>query len=438
MARSGDGRFHNELSCSPLQQAALSSDPTTSTWLLEAPEGLPLRSDVTLRGPVLVWERGTRILSEVYFASQHTPVVSRRFQGWTPGGGFLEGLCGGEDTLEGLTLRSAIFNNPSVAWIGKNHSVEGGFGVEIWKCLGTSLNFKIDWVVVDKELSWGRQLPDKSWTGVMGLIERKEVDIAVNSFSISEERLTVADFSSHFCFFAGKIHMKKPNSYEMGWKKLLSHTKFSVISVTLAGLLLLLSASLAVSSRILITSRNASNETVSLYDSVFLTWSALLCNQGQDGVPRSVTCRLVYLVSCLGGILLLTFYSAKIISVMTAKYNKLPFTSLKGLIKDGSYKLTISRNSNEYFMFANAKSGIYKEMYDTVMSHNPDDMPATTYEGSKMICQDDKIVIIFSNLFSYTTSIPCVFAVVPEVIYQFSQHYLFQKGSPFTGIVSRK
>nr|CAD7267730.1 unnamed protein product [Timema shepardi] len=160
--------------------------------------------------------------------------------------------------------------------------------------------------------------------------------------------------------------------------------------------------------------------------------------QPKDGVPRSVTCRLVYLVSCLGGILLLTFYSAKIISVMTAKYNKLPFTSLKGLIEDGSYKLTISRNSNEYFMFANAKSGIYKEMYDTVMSHNPDDMPATTYEGSKMICQDDKTVIIFSNLFSYTTSIPCVFAVVPEVIYQFSQHYLFQKGSPFTGIVSRK
>ena len=41
----------------------------------------------------------------------------------------------------------------------------------------------------------GRRLPNGSWTGLVGLIQRNETDMVISTLSVSEQRLQVADFS---------------------------------------------------------------------------------------------------------------------------------------------------------------------------------------------------------------------------------------------------
>lgn len=48
------------------------------------------------------------------------------------------------------------------------------------------------------------------------------------------------------------------------------------------------------------------------------------------------------------GIMLLSYYSSSLISLTAVKRNTLPFTSLEGLLNDGSYRITVIKNSQEY------------------------------------------------------------------------------------------
>jgi hypothetical protein len=72
---------------------------------------------------------------------------------------------------------------------------------------------------------------------------------------------------------------------------------------------------------------------------------------GHDFTPKSSSCRLVYLTAYLTAVILLSAYSAALISFLTKKSIALPFRNLQGLLKDGTYKLGVRENSAEYRMF---------------------------------------------------------------------------------------
>ena len=47
---------------------------------------------------------------------------------------------------------------------------------------------------------WGSLLENNSWTGVVGMLDRKEVDVSVTDLSITEARSQVIDYSSGLMF----------------------------------------------------------------------------------------------------------------------------------------------------------------------------------------------------------------------------------------------
>jgi hypothetical protein len=72
---------------------------------------------------------------------------------------------------------------------------------------------------------------------------------------------------------------------------------------------------------------------------------------GHDFTPKSSSCRLVYLTAYLTAVILLSAYSASLISFLAKKSVAMPFRDLQGLLKDGTYKLGVIENSAEYRMF---------------------------------------------------------------------------------------
>ncbi|XP_071526337.1 probable glutamate receptor [Panulirus ornatus] len=65
-----------------------------------------------------------------------------------------------------------------------------------------SLNFTYS-VVTPADQHWGRKLGNGSWTGMIGQVARKEVDIALGPFGLTEERSKVVDYTRSF-FFDGR------------------------------------------------------------------------------------------------------------------------------------------------------------------------------------------------------------------------------------------
>ena len=47
---------------------------------------------------------------------------------------------------------------------------------------------------------WGTLLENNSWTGVVGMLDRKEVDVSVTDLAITEARSQVIDYSRELMF----------------------------------------------------------------------------------------------------------------------------------------------------------------------------------------------------------------------------------------------
>lgn len=111
-----------------------------------------------------------------------------------------------------------------------------------------------------------------------------------------------------------------------------------------------------------------------------LTFLRALCQQGQSGnlclfsdktilfffllvagnfmVPESVPCRILFFTGYVFSLVLLTAYSASLISSLTVQQPRHPFDSLETFLRDGTYKLIAIGRSTDYTYFSVSKIGV--------------------------------------------------------------------------------
>ncbi|XP_071522174.1 probable glutamate receptor [Panulirus ornatus] len=77
-------------------------------------------------------------------------------------------------------------------------SVVGPVG-NVLDTVAQSLNFTYR-LVTPADQHWGRKLANGSWTGMVGQVARREVDIALGPFGLTEERSKVVDYTRSFFF----------------------------------------------------------------------------------------------------------------------------------------------------------------------------------------------------------------------------------------------
>ncbi|XP_055950920.1 glutamate receptor ionotropic, delta-1-like [Argiope bruennichi] len=84
--------------------------------------------------------------------------------------------------------------------------IEGRFLDEVSKALHSSLE-----IIVSEDGEIGRKGPDGNWTGIIGLVQRDEADLAMNFLAITEERLTAVDFSTIYTVDATTFVIGRPS-----------------------------------------------------------------------------------------------------------------------------------------------------------------------------------------------------------------------------------
>ncbi len=76
----------------------------------------------------------------------------------------------------------------------KYHAISGYQG-DIWKALQRICNFS--YTVIDSiDGGWGNMLPNGSFNGMVGMLQRKEIEVAISSFFTNPDRAKVAEFST--------------------------------------------------------------------------------------------------------------------------------------------------------------------------------------------------------------------------------------------------
>ena len=65
-------------------------------------------------------------------------------------------------------------------------------------------------ILLPPDGEWGKKLPDGNWTGLIGMVERSEVDLAVGGILITEERLQAVSYSYPNLFSVATFMTDKP------------------------------------------------------------------------------------------------------------------------------------------------------------------------------------------------------------------------------------
>nr|XP_045584152.1 glutamate receptor ionotropic, kainate glr-3-like isoform X1 [Procambarus clarkii] len=102
--------------------------------------------------------------------------------------------------INGRHLTLATINRPpfsSIKSSGKKIVSAEGFCFEILKEVARRLNFTYT-MVESPDGSWGSRMPNGTFDGVIGMVQRQSVDFAVSGFTVNYLRSIVIDFSHPF------------------------------------------------------------------------------------------------------------------------------------------------------------------------------------------------------------------------------------------------
>ncbi|XP_069104062.1 glutamate receptor ionotropic, delta-1-like isoform X1 [Argopecten irradians] len=323
-----------------------------------------------------------------------------------------------------------------------NNSYEG-LCFDIFNEIATRFNFTYD-VIEPPDGDWGLELDNGSWSGVVGMLQRKEIDLVVASLNVHSRREEVIDFTYPYFYDSTIILITKEDPMKTKWRTLIDpfdDTVLLLIGCALAAISFLLCVFERLSPYYCDEVNYLEDKSLkSFQDSFWYLYGALL-TQGGDRLPHSQTGRT--LLSCwwLFCLVMMASYSGNLIAYLTVSKDKLPFNTVNEMIhKDdykwgligGSYWVTIFKHS-VLPEFKSVWQGIerFNESDPSVLSTNPDVHIQKVLEGNYAYLGDKtQIEIKMAN--------ECTLRTGKEEVLPFQYAFGLPNLSPFTEMISRE
>ncbi|XP_054721270.1 glutamate receptor ionotropic, kainate glr-3-like [Uloborus diversus] len=104
----------------------------------------------------------------------------------------------GKENHSGKLIKLVVNESPPYLTLTTSktgeHMMESGPEAELLKTVREKLGFRYQ-ILKPQDGEWGRQLPNGSWTGLVGMLNRKEADIAAGCITITYQRHKACGFS---------------------------------------------------------------------------------------------------------------------------------------------------------------------------------------------------------------------------------------------------
>ncbi|XP_042855611.1 glutamate receptor-like [Penaeus japonicus] len=206
-------------------------------------------------------------------------------------------------------------------------AVYSGIMWDLLQMLTAKMNLEFE-IYQPPDGMWGVELPNGSWNGMLGMIQRQEVDMALGPFAVSYPRTKVADFPSSIFVLPHRLYLPRPRGSP-------DLSDFVRLFHPLVWVMVLLSAcvvAMAVwaASRMEGRSRHAHSVPLSSVKVLLQVWASLMqesCEWRAAGVGRALM-GMWFLVT----LVLMNTYSGLLVASLSFPKVAIPIASVEELV----------------------------------------------------------------------------------------------------------
>ncbi|KOX79721.1 Glutamate receptor delta-1 subunit [Melipona quadrifasciata] len=423
-------------------------------------------------------KEASEIIREVYQISREDGLRSMNFGKWDPESGFRGprfGLYQRRHDLHGRNIRVVSINDPPVSRvirdeIGQPFGIRGFFG-EVIQLLQEGMNctkrlfqmtrrgdFRFTYM---EATSWGAQLPNGSWTGLIKMLVDDEADLGASELMMSSDRLGAIKYTTPVYTTRCRAYIKRPDTTAVNWNAYLAPFSFNIwnaIGLTIIVVGLAIAGIDAFSRKADSLPADIKPKTKSSLSVILFSVFGVFCGQGtvEELKIRSLivtpidiirySCgmepssldptRLVHLSIHLTAVVVLAAYSAALISHLAIKTFLMPFTTMEGLLEDGTYRFAVVADSADYSFFQNTSDNVLTIMFDQLLTREAD-LPPNYFDGLTRVCQEKKYAFMtLDNMASVLQGkVECALEPL-DVIMQTTIAMAVPADSPYRGIIN--
>ncbi|XP_031367534.1 glutamate receptor U1-like [Apis dorsata] len=385
--------------------------------------------------------QGTEIIQDVYRIGKEDYLRSMMFGMWNSSHGFqgpLLGLYQRRHDLHGHNIRVVAINDPPISRISHDETgqpfITGFFG-EVIQLLQQGMNCTFSYKEAE---TWGVQLLNGSWTGSIRMLLEDEADLIATEMMMSSNRLDVLKFTTPIYTSKCRVYIRRPDTTAVKWNAYLAPFAWNIwnaIALTIVIVTLTIAGIDAFSRRIewLSSIDGRPYPSNHLFEILFHVFG-VFCGQGMDQSLLDPT-RMVHLSVHLTAVVVIAAYSAALISYLAIKTFAMPFTTMKGLLEDGSYRFAVVANSAEYTFFQNTSDTVLTIMFNELLTRETD-LPVNYIDGLKRVCREKNYAFMtLDNMASLLQGkVDCVLEPLDSIM-QVTIAMAVPFQSPYRGII---
>ncbi|XP_071545437.1 uncharacterized protein [Panulirus ornatus] len=226
--------------------------------------------------------------------------------------------------------------------------------VNVLNIFATTMNFTYRYVR-PPDRSWGIKLDDGTWTGMVGIVGRKEADFGLGPYDLTALRAEVVDFTSPVLTQTVRIvgARGRPEVDPWGFLMPLTPLVWATILTTLL-VLPLITLLLSTCSGLNITSNQA-----------LFSYTRVLFQQDNSVPPDMWWERLVLGAWMMMTLVLTRSYAGNLMSFLAVRHISQPYQSFRHVMDDPSVTMIWMGNSSYVQYFRSMKSGVFREIADS-------------------------------------------------------------------------
>ncbi|XP_071536191.1 LOW QUALITY PROTEIN: probable glutamate receptor [Panulirus ornatus] len=288
--------------------------------------------------------------------------------------------------------------------------------------------------------SWGVKLENGSWTGMVGMVVRKETDIGLGPFDITATRAADVDFTRPILTETGRILGGRGRPEVDPWAFLMPLAPLVWVAI-LTTLLVVPVIGFLFS----LCSRRKTTNTSLRSSSIYIRYIRILLQQGDSMLPNSWWEPLVVGVWMMTTLVLTRSYTGNLMSYLAVRHIPHPYQSLRDVLDDPSASIVMEDDTSYVQYYRSVKSGIFREiavaetkgrvksLRDVIHHHK---LSLFKQGDHVLIAEDRYLQVLTSEDFSSTGR--CDFYSSQERFLPFMSALIAQKDNPMVPVMSER
>ena len=315
------------------------------------------------------------------------------------------------------------------------------------KLIVNQLNFTILWVKASDGNFGHLNKTNRKWTGLLGLLANNDAHISPCWHFITASKKLNFDFSSPITRFGAHLYMKKPHmAASWGTYYDVFEDSYWLVMIIFSLVISILFCGFSIFYHKIKFGGNEVTYSIKYAVSYLMSGIATVClSLGcQDvsiGVPRHlpvvISLRIIFLVTCVFGMLNYYVYSSGLISLLTVEKYDLPINKLEDFLEQDYYKIMIMRNDGLESYFSDADDSVRKIIWKEQMMDNTDAYVSSPIQGDKLMMENqERVLLLTQDSATGLSNYPCGLSRTAREFSRKSVGYAFQKNSVYVGLFS--